>query len=258
MRRIVLLGCVVALVLASVGLAGCYRKELPANQQIHLGDNDSSGPAQSYTPALPLGSAEELHATVRMGAGEMLLEAGGADALDGIFEYRPSSVKPLVSYEVAGTGTPTGDLLIEQPDFQPNMIGNMKNVWTIRLSKDVPLVLDVELGAGESDLNLSGLDLRELSVGMGVGDTTLDFSGTWSHDVSAQLQAGIGQVTMRLPADVGVRVTARRGGIGSFVADDGFTSDNGVFTNTAFGKTASTIDITVQRGIGEVRLETVR
>lgn len=256
MKRIVLLALVLVISLAAMGLAGCYRRELPTNQQIHLGE-ESSGPAQSYSPTMPLGSAQSLAATIRMGAGELVLEAGGADALDATFEYRPDSLKPLVEYEVVGTEAPTGQLTVEQPEFQLDMLGNMVNSWTLRLAKDVPLTLDVELGAGQSDLSLGGLDLRILTMGMGVGDTTLDFSGEWNHDVSAELKAGVGELTLRLPEAVGVRVV-QHGGIGSVTADDGFTSQNGAFVNRAYGETTATIEISVERGVGDVTLETVQ
>ncbi len=256
MKRIVLVALAVVLSVAAVGLAGCYRQELPANQQIHLGDDESTGPTRSYEPTVPLGVAKELDAIVRMGAGELALEAGGADALDATFEYRPASLKPMVSYEVAGTGVPIGRLIVEQPEFQPSMLGSGKNSWTVRLAKDVPLTLDVELGAGTSDLSFGGLDLRTLTMSMGAGDSTLDFSGEWNHDVSAQIQAGVGQLTLRLPGAVGVRVV-QRGGIGAFTADDGFATQDGAFVNRAYGETTSTIEISVQRGIGEVTLETV-
>lgn len=113
MKRIVLVALVLVVSLAAVGLAGCYRRELPASQQIHLGDGESAGPTRSYEPTVALGGAQELDATVRMGAGELALEAGGADALDASFEYRPGSLKPMVSYEVAGTGVPVGRLIVQ-------------------------------------------------------------------------------------------------------------------------------------------------
>lgn len=257
MKRIVLLALVLLVSLAAVGLAGCYRRELPASQQIHFGNGESAGPTRSYEPTVALGGARELDAIVRMGAGELALEAGGADALDATFDYRPDSLKPTVSYEVAGTGVPVGRLLVQQPEFQPNMLGSGKNSWIVGLCTTVPLTLDVELGAGTSDLSFGGLDLRTLTMSMGAGDSTLDFSGEWNHDVSARIQAGVGQLTLRLPEAVGVRVV-QRGGIGAFTADDGFTSQDGAFVNRAYGETTSTIEISVQRGIGEVTLETVR
>lgn len=138
------------------------------------------------------------------------------------------------------------------------MLGSGKNSWTVGFCTAVPLTLDVELGAGTSDLSFGGLDLRTLTMSMGAGDTTLDFSGAWDHNVDVQLQAGIGKVTMRFPADVGVRVETHNSGIGDFVADEGFVRQGSAFVNRAYGETTATIGVSIQRGIGEVRLETVQ
>lgn len=255
-RTAITIALVLVVCVAVFGLAGCYRKELPKGQRIHIGDNTSSASAVTDISSVPLGGAQTLDAKIRMGAGELALESGGADALEADFNYAPSSIKPEVGYEVNRAGA--GVLSVVQPEFDLGQLGDMKNTWKLALASEVPLDLVVDLGAGKSDLALGGLDLRNLAMNMGAGETTLDFSGTWNHDVDAQLQAGIGQVTMRFPADVGVRVETHDSGIGEFVADSGFVHKGSAFENRAYGETTTTIEVSIQRGIGEVRLETVR
>ena len=270
MKRAMLATLVVVLGLSAVVLGGCYRKELPEDQKIVLSDTwgidlgsidhekVATGDTTNRTVTIPLGGAGALEASIRMGAGQLRLEAVGSDALNADFEYRPSSLKPEVSYDVASEDPAVGTLSVRQPDQSDFLFSNAKNTWDLQLAQGVPLDLDVDLGAGEGRLILGGSGLRELKMNMGAGDTTIDFSGNWDHDVSAYLQAGVGQITLRLPADVGVRVDGRRSGIGDFTADSGFQSDGDAFVNRAYGETSSTIEISVQRGIGEVRLETVR
>ena len=270
MKRAMLVTLVVVLGLSAVALGGCYRKELPENQKIvltdtwgiDLGNTDhervASGDTINRTVTIPLEEAAELDASIRMGAGQLKLEAGGADALEADFEYRPSSLKPNVSYDVASGDPAVGNLSVRQPEQSGFLFSNAKNSWDLQLAQDVPLDLDVDLGAGEGDLILGGLELRELKLNMGAGDMTVDFAGDWDHDVVASIQAGVGQLTLKLPADVGVRVDGRGTGIGDFVADSGFEVDGDAFVNRAYGETTTTIEISVARGIGEVRLETVR
>jgi len=262
MKRIAVIALAVVLCGALVGLTGCYRQELPENQKINWGFLDhervASGDTINRNVTVPLEDAETLDASIRMGVGELRLEAGGSDALQADFEYRPASLKPEVSYDVASGGTSVGNLTVEQPDQSGFPFNNATNIWDLELAKDIPLDLTVDLGAGESDLLFGGLGLRSLTMNMGAGDTTLDFSGDWDHDVTGQVQAGIGQLTFKLPANVGARVFTHNAGIGEVVADQGFTENNGVFVNRAYGETTTTIEISVQRGIGEVKLETVR
>jgi hypothetical protein len=258
MKRAIGVILVLVVGIAALSLTGCYRQELPEGQKIHIGDDSGVGTIVTDSPSIPLGGAQELDANVRMGAGELTLESGGTDALEADFEYRPASLKPAVSYDVT-SGTPAvGHLIVEQPDFEPNMFGDAKNSWALRLATGVPLNLNVDLGAGQGTIRLGGLDLRELTMNMGAGEATVDFSGQWERDVDARIQAGLGQLTLKFPDDVGVRVTGAKTGIGEFTADQSFTAEGTTFVNRAYGEATTTIEVSVQRGIGEVRLETVR
>lgn len=53
---------------------------------------------------------------------------------------------------------------------------------------------------------LGNLHCRSLSVDTGVGDVTLDFSGTWEQDMDADISVALGGITLVLPSNVGVRV----------------------------------------------------
>ena len=87
---------------------------------------------------------------------------------------------------------------------------------------------------------------------MGAGQADVDLTGDRKVDLIADLQGGVGQVTIRLPRRVGVAVHAS-GGIGSVDAH-GLRHDNGEYTNEAYGKTPATIRLTVQGGIGQISL----
>ena len=91
------------------------------------------------------------------------------------FEYNRESWRPEISFEQNGS---QGDLSIEQPDLTDNLdinLGdNQRNVWRIRLNDDVQLDLECEIGAGETDLDLQGLNLGSVDIDAGVGKTRSD------------------------------------------------------------------------------------
>ena len=116
----------------------------------------------------------------------------------------------------------------------------------------------MSLGAGEGDLDFSSLALRTLDVQLGAGDVVMDFSGDYAEDVSAQVQAGVGSLTLKLPDDVGVRVSAEQSGIAAFEADAGFTREGDAYVNEVYGQTPVTIEVSIQSGVGSIALETVR
>jgi len=65
--------------------------------------------------------------------------------------------------------------------------------------------------------------------------------------------AGAGRVEVRLPSDIGVRVAGREEGVGDW-SYDGFSVDGAYLVNDAYGTSDKTIELNIQRGLGEVVL----
>lgn len=137
--------------------------------------------------------------------------------------------------------------------------------------------LRVEAGAGSFDVDVSGSDrLDELRFSTGAGDVAVDASGgsalrefrfetgagalrldltgdAWDEDIEGRIDAGAGDVVIRLPEGVAVEVTVDSG-IGDVQAD-GLVSDDGMWVNEAHGDGGPTIKIDINQGVGSVRLE---
>jgi hypothetical protein len=68
--------------------------------------------------------------------------------------------------------------------------------------------LKLEVGAASFEaVGLSNLQCARLDVQGGVGEVVLDFSGKASRDIKADIQMGLGALTVRVPRGVGVQVT---------------------------------------------------
>jgi hypothetical protein len=109
------------------------------------------------------------------------------------------------------------------------------------------------MGAGQSDMKLGELNVTNLNVSIGAGQMNLDLTGDRKNDLQAQIHGGVGSAKIRLPRGVGVRVHAS-GGIGSIDAD-GLKRDGDAYINDALGKSPATITMTIEGGIGEIKLE---
>lgn len=131
-------------------------------------------------------------------------------------------------------------------------MGSSKNEWDVRLNSRIPVRLEVDLGAGESRLDFSEIDLRALMVDMGVGEMKLDLRGGYLQNLDVSIDGGIGSGTIYFPSDTGVRVRVD-GGLGSVNAA-GFTKNDHFYTNDAYGKAAITIDVNIDAGIGSIDL----
>jgi len=146
-----------------------------------------------------------------------------------------------------------GELVVDQQGRQDALAGpNVVNEWDIRLSEGVPMDVEIHTGAGESNLDLSALDVSTLRVEIGAGKTDLDLSGNWDHDVNADITGGVGKLTVTLPAEIGVRVNAETG-LGN-VTTRGLTQQGGGYVNSAYGSGTYTLNLDVTAGVGAIEL----
>jgi hypothetical protein len=202
------------------------------------------------TKTVDLGDAKSVDVELHMGAGELNLEGGASALLESTFVSRYERRIPEVTYSVFGE---KGKLSIREKRRQGIHFGGGKNRWDIRLDNRVPMDLKIDLGAGETDLDLRGFQIQRLDIDMGVGAMTLDLGGERSQDLDVNVDGGIGHATIILPENVGVRAEIERG-IGSVSARH-FNKSGKVYTNEAYGKAGVTIDLRVDTGIGSIDLE---
>ena len=208
------------------------------------------GDLKMESKSVELGRAETVSVELKIGVGELRVSGGAKKLLEADFLYNVPPWKPEVKYEVQGS---QGLLSIKQPNFGSNAIGNTRNEWNLSLNDAVPMDLKIECGVGKSNFELGGLMLTGLDVQTGVGETTLDLIGDWKRDLRATVKGGIGELTLRVPDKIGVRVQAEKA-IGS-IHSTGLRKEDNAYVNDAFGKSKVTLDFHIQAGIGEIRLE---
>jgi hypothetical protein len=211
------------------------------------------GDLQRESRSVDLDNSQSVRAELKMGAGELNL-TGGADALvEGDFAYNVADWKPEVNYDVTGDA---GELSVEQGSGEDVPVGGeVRNEWDLRLNDDVPIDLSVEMGAGESDLDLDSLTLTGLDLQMGAGETTVDLTGSYDRDIAATIEGGVGEATVQLPSEIGVRVNAE-GGLGQINAE-GLQREGDAYVNDAYGDSDVTLDVDVRGGVGQINLEVV-
>ncbi|TET70604.1 MAG: hypothetical protein E3J56_07705 [Candidatus Aminicenantes bacterium] len=208
------------------------------------------GELKEETHTIQLGEAESVELELNMGAGELRLQGGGGELMEGTFLYNVDRWKPEIDYYVSGN---RGILNIRQGKKSGIPVGKTRNKWDINLNNDVPLDIEINFGAGEGKLDFRGLTLSSLDIDMGVGDLTVDLSGEQRQNLDVSIDGGVGSGTLYLPENIGVRVHVD-GGIGSISAK-GMNKDGKVYTNDAYGKTDVSIDIKIEAGIGSIDLK---
>ena len=212
-------------------------------------------------------------ATIAMSAGELTISGGAAELMDATFTYNVDEWTPQISY---ATDDQQGNLAIRQPAraFDGIPTDEVRNSWQIKLNDDIPLDLNLELGAGvgeldlrdltlerlavktgagETKINLAGSSVPTLNIDAGVGSMTIDLTGEWQNDLKALIRSGIGELTVKLPREAGVRVSVSQGMV-TELTTRGLTAKGQSFVNEAYGQSPVTLDIELEGGIGQITL----
>jgi N-terminal domain of toast_rack, DUF2154 len=234
-----------ALLITAAVLAGACGTQPGGTQQV--------GKLQRESKSVDPKGAQSARAQFKIGAGELNL-AGGADQLmEANFSYNVSGWKPKVTYDVSGD---TGELMVKQGSAEGgDLSGDARNEWDIRLNDELPTDLVVQMGAGESDLDLDSLALKGLDLQMGAGKTTVDLTGDYTQGFDATIEGGVGQATVLLPSGVGVKAKAE-GGLGGINAK-GLKKVGDAYVNEAYGESDVNLSVDVKGGVGEINLEVV-
>jgi hypothetical protein len=231
------------------------------------------GELQTKSETIELGDAESVSVEIEMGAGELDVSGGADELMEATFTYNVDELDPEATYT-------EGDLIVQHADVKEGIgtffdLDDYRNEWDLRFNEDVPMDMRVDIGAGRSNLPLGSLALTRLDVNagagevdldlggsqslnqltykMGAGQVTLNLTGDWQEDLDASIKGGVGDLTLRLPHDVGVRVEVDTG-IGDVDAS-GLTKDGGTYTNDAYGESDITLNIDIEGGVGKINLD---
>jgi len=126
-------------------------------------------------------------------------------------------------------------------------------MWDVSVTTAVPLVLDLNLGAGNIQADLAALQLEGLNVDLGVGRIELVVPQRGSF--AAQVEAAIGQIVVYIPQGTAVKINTDT----VFVAldmPDSYQQQNGAYTSPEFDDRAEHIELNLGLVFGSIVVKT--
>jgi hypothetical protein len=102
-------------------------------------------------------------------------------------------------------------------------------------------------------IGLGYLNFRELEFEGGVGGASLDFSGEWKQNADIRIQVGVGEVNVRVPREIGVKVDSPKNFL-SGVHLEGFSKQDSYYYSENYDRASVRITIRVTTGIGGFRI----
>ncbi len=197
----------------------------------------SAGETLTFTVNEPLSSGVDLYKVgIEMGAGRLTLAGGSSNLIEGDVLYNVESWEPKAkrstdSYAISQTNTTNVGI--------PS--GTIKNQWDLRLGS-VPMELSIATGASESDLDLSGLSITNLTISDGASKSTVRFD-TGNPEIMGLFSYTTGASTVELIGlgNSNAQEIKFEGGVGSYTLDfSGFLGHD--------------MNVTINTGVSDVKL----
>jgi hypothetical protein len=214
--------------------------------------------------------AKNIKALIHISGGKLAVKGGSEELAQVKFTYDEQDWVPTISYT---ENNELGKLVVKaSTEGEEKRIDDDNNCQLV-LNSEYNYSLGLVLGAGLADLNfenfniekalfklgigsfninLSNVSLPFLKIEAGIGEVTLDLSGEYKNDLKAQINAGIGELKVYVPGDIGIKFIVN-GFLGD-VQTDNYHKQGDEYTNDLFGKTKHSIVVKVNGAIGSIKI----
>jgi hypothetical protein len=116
--------------------------------------------------------------------------------------------------------------------------------------------INIESGVSKFDgRNLGNANFRHFRFQGGVGSYTLDFGGTLSGEVDADIEVGMGVLTIIVPQEIGARVYYEKSWVSRLDCDRDFhTSAENEYLTDNYNSSAGRMNIRIDSGMGSIKI----
>ncbi len=143
--------------------------------------------------------------------------------------------------------------------------------WNLALTNTIPLNLDISLGVGESNLDLSELQVSEIDLNIGVGQTTVKLpAGEYDAyveggvgqtivtlpdkgQITLKVQGGVGEIVIRIPEEMAAKIYVDRG-IAGLSVPSGYSQSDNTYTSPDYEEAENRVEIHLDQGIGNIAI----
>lgn len=141
------------------------------------------------------------------------------------------------------------------PDmFYPgNWIGGKGLEWNFGLSNVLPLDLVFEIGAVDAHLDLSALDIKNLSLQTGASSTNLKLPAS-AGMTYLKVGAGAASIDIQVPEGVAARIESEHGLASVNVDQNRFPKSGGIYQSADYDQAENKVDIRIETGVSSIEI----
>jgi hypothetical protein len=205
---------------------------------------------------IPLGSEKELKVTIEGGLADIFVSRGTASSiLDAERATDESGTgRGDIRYSARdGVGYVSIDLSPEGKDSEGKKKHKSWNLestsWNLRYTDAIPISFDIELGLGEGDIDMSGLNVKDFDLSTGASSVRLAFNEPNRNVIeNMTIEAGLSKFRAMGLGNANFKHLRFEGGVGRYSLDFSGALKNEVDVDAEVG--LGTLTITIPSNIG--------
>jgi hypothetical protein len=202
--------------------------------------------------SVDLEGAESASLTVKYGAGRMRLDASAeagklvsgtfANGLDARVKQVDSALDVVLQPHTQS---------FPEVFFPGNWITGRGLSWDFGLSREIPLNLVFEIGAADTHLDFTDLQVKELVLKTGASSTEVLLPAQAGH-TRFKVEAGAASLKIVVPEGVAARIDADAGLASVDVNQSRFPKQGGIYQSEDFESAANKVDIRIETGLASI------
>jgi hypothetical protein len=204
--------------------------------------------------SIDMNGAEGAKVTVKHGAGRLSVDSGAESGklASGTFANGLDARIKRDGNQLNVTMQP------KTPDFPDvffpwNWMASRGIEWEFGFTKDIPLALVFETGAGEAHLDLTDLLVSDLVLKTGASSTDIKLPANAGH-TNVKIGAGAASVKIYVPESVAARVEAEAGLAEVSVDQSRFPKVNGYFQSEGYEDSKNKVEIRIETGLASIEI----
>ncbi|MFQ5946345.1 MAG: LiaI-LiaF-like domain-containing protein [Anaerolineae bacterium] len=204
-----------------------------------------------------LGGADTAELSISFDVGELRLRSGppGSEKLVTGSARAPSAEEVAVSQSIVGEtlavslqSQATGGRIVPFGGINP------RQVWDLRLDPDVPVVLRVQVDLASAELDLTELEVEELTVDMDLGSGTILLPRRIAEG-RAVIRMDLGRLVVIVPQGVAVRIRAQADLSSVDIDESRFPRRGTVYESSDYPSSSNRYQLDITADLASIRIQ---
>ncbi len=207
------------------------------------------GKVEMQNASIELQGATSASVKINHGAGELKIHSGasGNEFMRGSFMGGLDHKSTRNADQLEVKMRPAKDVM-DFPFFGPRT----QLDWDVALNADIPIALNLNLGANKSTLDLRDIKLTNFDLDTGASETTLTLPAQGRF--TADLDLGAASLTVIVPEGLSARIRATLGAADLKIDQSRFPRNGNYYQSPDFDSAVNAVDMTIDAGAASIKI----